>query len=187
MNKLGKCCRKNNVHECIICLQSKKIHLECKTCFNCKICQDCMIPLTNCSLHNKCPLCRSTDWKDIRKSRSQVFPSQINLNLTPRINSIYEKPPLRNMSCSCTRETYNNFMFTLRIAWTVSLILFLCYMLGLLLLLMTIEGKQESVSPLIFALVPLPVGLLVVSLTCCCCCNSQCCIDTKRALCERDH
>ena len=104
MNKLGKCCRKNNVHECIICLQSKKIHLECKTCFNCKICQDCMIPLTNCSLHNKCPLCRSTDWKDIRKSRSQVFPSQINLNLTPRINSIYEKPPLRNMSCSCTRR-----------------------------------------------------------------------------------
>ena len=52
---------------------------------------------------------------------------------------------------------------------------------------MTIEGKQESVSPLIFALVPLPVGLLVVSLTCCCCCNSQCCIDTRRALCERDH
>ena len=60
-------------------------------------------------------------------------------------------------------------------------------MVGLLFLFMCIEGSNiNDISPLVFVFVPLPVGFLIISLVGCCCCHSECCIDTKRALCEKE-
>ena len=180
-------CRDNKYDKCIICLDSKKIHLECKHCYSCKICKDCVLPLSKSNLDIQCPLCRAEEWKDLKNLSSQIIPSDIELNLTSRIKKIYEKPALKEMCRCCNKETYYKMRYICTVAWYSSLIMFLSYMVGLLFLFMCIEGSNiNEISPLVFVFVPLPVGFLIISLAGCCCCHTECCRDTRRALCERE-
>ena len=52
-------CKSNKKHTCVVCLDSKKIFLECKHCYSCKICKDCVLPLSKSNLDKQCPLCRT--------------------------------------------------------------------------------------------------------------------------------
>lgn len=180
-------CKTNSRHTCVVCLDSKKIFLECKHCYSCKICKDCVLPLSKSNLDKQCPLCRAENWKDPKSLSSQVIPGDIELNLNGRIQKIYERPALTEMCKCCNKETYNTMRYICMVSWYASLIMFISYMIGLLFLFMCLESSKVSeVSPLVFAFVPLPLGFLIITLAGCCCCHSDCCKDTKRALCERE-
>ena len=180
-------CCKDSKEQCIICLDSKKIYLECKKCYSCKICKDCVLPLTKSNLADKCPLCRETEWKLSRSLSNQIIPEDIELNFKERIKKIYEKPPIKEMCKCCNKETYNTMRYICTVAWYASLIIFISYMVGLLFVFICIEGSNLSnINPLVFILVPLPLGFLIISLAGCCCCYTECCRYTRISLCERE-
>ena len=180
---LSKC--KQNREQCIICLETKKIHLECKICYSCKICKDCILPLTNTNLHENCPLCREPKWKQTSRLSSQVIPSDIKLNLDKRIKEIYNKPVFKNVCNCCNKYTYTKFKKMLAMVWFGTLITFISYMIGLLFLFIFVEGTDlQNTSPYIFIFVPIPLGLLVITISGCCCCHRECRRDTGNILCS---
>jgi hypothetical protein len=73
----------------------------------------------------------------------------------------------------------------LAMIWFGTLIMFIAYIIGLLLLFICIEGTAiDSISPFIFIFVPIPLGLLVITISGCCCCHRECRRDTGNILCS---
>ena len=180
-----KCRRISNKEQCIICLDSKKVHLECNKCYSCKICKDCIIPLSNCDLYDNCPLCREPEWQASSRLSSQVIPSNIKLNLDVRIKEIYKKPAFKSMCCS--KEAYLKFVTHLKIAYFTSLIMIISYMFGLLCIFIIMAAKHISdINPYVLIFLPLPVGFLLINSILCCCCEGKCLRDFKSEICSKN-
>lgn len=170
---------------CIICLHSKKIHLECKKCYSCKICKDCILPLTNTDLHERCPLCRELEWKEPSMLSSQIIPLDIELNLDTRITEIYNKPIFKNI-CNCwsTKHLISKMKLGAKRAYFTFLIIFMCYILGLLCVFIVIDIGSTEISPYLFIFVPFPLGFLIISIILYCCFSNRCLYDFKHAICS---
>ena len=61
--------------ECIICLDKKKIRILCNTCNECKLCYMCAE-----KIKEKCPCCRTNNFKKIQHSTIQSAEQFFNLN-----------------------------------------------------------------------------------------------------------
>ena len=48
-------------NKCIICMDSKNIHVNCIQCLECQICYECYHLIYESS--SKCPICRVEDWE----------------------------------------------------------------------------------------------------------------------------
>lgn len=58
----------NKSQTCCICLeQHNEAFLCCNTCKECNICYDCNASLMETGKLDKCPICRSKNWRDTKK------------------------------------------------------------------------------------------------------------------------
>ena len=58
--------KKSNSNSCCICLeQCNNMVVSCNTCDECKVCNDCNTSLMENGQLDKCPVCRSKNWRSI--------------------------------------------------------------------------------------------------------------------------
>ena len=147
--------------ECPICLQQKKLEIQCKICTNTKICKKCSLAFCEKGLCGKCPVCRQPNWKKPRSS--QIIPIS-KINLLPKENKIITDIILTNKD---NMDKCKYMLLTLAACISISLLI---YSIGMFtLLIFTTKEDWDSYSAL-YWLSPIIglVWLLLIWSPCCC-------------------
>ncbi len=162
-------CFQTKKHYCPVCLTEKKGQIKCKICSNTVICSDCIVSMCEKGQCDKCPVCRQEDWKQNLNKKTIIpfSPKKCLKRETIQDEIQMEIEDEENIRVTINwYELINTNIKILKLAITIALILFICWLLGLFitLLLFDVDLKKN------FAIIWFPfivMSVIAFLITCC--------------------